>query len=166
MVIRTVTPADHGAIDALIAAAFRQRDEADLVDRLRRDGEVLFEQVATHGNAIVGHILFSRLPIVGSDGSVVAAALAPLCVWPDCQNRGIGADLVDAGLAECRKRRLPAIIVVGDPAYYRRFGFTAAAAWPLAAPFAGPHFMAIELQPGALKDGGKVCYPAAFGLPG
>lgn len=166
MAIRSVTPADHRVVEAVITAAFNQRDEADLVEQLRRDGDVLFERVATLGDAVVGHILFSRLPIIGSDKSIIAAAsLAPLCVRPDCQNRGIGADLVGAGLDECRKRRIPAIIVVGDPDYYQRFGFTAIAARPLAAPFAGPHFMAIELQPGVLKDGGKVRYPTAFGLP-
>ena len=165
--IRSITPADHGAVNAVITAAFGQREEADLVERLRNDGNVLFEQAATLGDSIVGHILFSRLPVIGNDGSVIAAAsLAPLSVRPDCQNRGIGADLVSAGLDECRKRRIPAVIVLGDPDYYQRFGFSAAAARLLAAPFSGPHFMAIELATGALKDGGKVRYPAAFGLPG
>ncbi|MDH3194950.1 MAG: N-acetyltransferase [Hyphomicrobiales bacterium] len=164
--IRSVTPADYSVIEAVITAAFNQRDEADLVERLRRDGDVLFEQVATLEDAVVGHILFSRLPIIRDDESVIAAAsLAPLCVRPDCQNRGTGAALVGAGLDECRKRHVPAIIVVGEPDYYRRFGFAAAAAKPLAAPFAGPHFMAMELQSGVLKDGGEVRYPAAFGLP-
>jgi putative acetyltransferase len=166
MAIRSVMPADHSAIEATISAAFGQRDEADLVERLRRDGDVLFERVATLGDAVVGHVLFSWLPVIRDDGSVIAAAsLAPLCVRPDCQNWGIGADLVGAGLDECRKRRIPAIIVLGDPNYYKRFGFTAIAARPLAAPFSGPHFMAIELDSGVLKNGGKVRYPAAFGLP-
>jgi putative acetyltransferase len=165
MAIRSVTLADHSAIDAVITSAFGQRDEADLVERLRRDGDVLFEQVATRGDAIVGHILFSRLPVIRDEENViVAAALAPLCVRPDRQNTGIGADLVVAGLEECQKRRIPAIIVVGDPDYYQRFGFTAAAARPLAAPFLGPHFMAIELDSAALKHVGKVRYLAAFGL--
>ena len=165
--IRSVAPADHGALDAVITAAFGQRDEVDLVERLRRDGDVLFELTATHDDTVVGHILFSGLPIIRDDGSVIAAAsLAPLCVRPDCQNRGIGADLVSAGLDECRKRRIPAVVVLGNPDYYQRFGFSAAAARPLAAPFSGPHFMAIELGSDALKQGGKVRYPAAFGLPG
>ncbi len=165
--IRSVVPADHGALDAVITAAFGQRDEADLVERLRRDGDVLFELAATHDDTVVGHILFSRLPIIRDDGSVIAAAsLAPLCVRPDCQNQGIGADLIGAGMNECRKRCIPAVIVLGDPDYYQRFGFSAAAARPLAAPFSGPHFMAIEFDSGVLKDGGKVRYPAAFGLPG
>ena len=164
--IRSVTPADHDAVDAVITAAFGQRDEADLVERLRRDGDILFEQIATHGDAVLGHILFNRLPVIRANGSVIAAAsLAPLSIRPDCQGRGIGADLVGAGLDECRKRRIPGIIVLGDPEYYQRFGFSAAAARPLAAPFPGPHFMAIELDSGAFKDGGKVRYPAAFGLP-
>ncbi|HSG96186.1 MAG TPA: N-acetyltransferase [Afifellaceae bacterium] len=164
--IRSITPADHRTVEAVITAAFNQREEADLVEWLRRDGDVLFEHVATLDDAVVGHILFSRLPIIRDDESVIAAAsLAPLCVRPDCQNRGIGTALVGASLDECRKRRIPAVVVVGEPDYYQRFGFTAIAARPLAAPFTGPHFMAIELQPGVLKDGGKVRYPAAFGLP-
>ena len=164
--IRFITPADHGAVNAVITAAFGQRDEADLVERLRGDGDVLFEQAATLGSSVFGHILFSRLPVIRNDASVIAAAsLAPLSVRPDCQNRGIGADLVSAGLDECQKRRIPAVIVLGDPDYYQRFGFSAAAARLLAAPFSGPNFMAIELDSGALKHGGTVRYPAAFGLP-
>jgi putative acetyltransferase len=73
--------------------------------------------------------------------------------------------LVRAGLAACRERGLAAAVVLGDPAYYPRFGFSAAAAQNLRAPFRGPAFMAMELLPGGL-DGitGTVRYAAAFGL--
>jgi putative acetyltransferase len=57
-----------------------------------------------------------------------------------------------------------AVVVVGWPEYYPRFGFTAEAAQTLSAPFSGPAFMVLELRPGALSDGGVVRYPAAFGL--
>src|SRR5690606_41926034 len=62
------------------------------------------------------------------------------------------ADLLTrAGLDACRQAGVEAVVVLGHPAYYPRFGFSAAAAEVLAAPFSGPAFMALELAPGALR---------------
>jgi putative acetyltransferase len=72
--------------------------------------------------------------------------------------------LVRAGLARCRERRISAVVVLGDPGYYGRFGFRAETVQSLQTPWSGPHLMAIELIPGGLADGhGVAHYPAAFG---
>ncbi len=162
--IRPATPRDFPAIHALVRHAFGQADEADLVERLRADGDALVELVAASDIAIQGHILYSPLKIERDGETLAAAALAPVSVLPACQRSGMGKALIEAGNARCADLGLAAIIVLGHPGYYPRFGFDAALAAPLAAPFAGPAFMALELQPGILAAGGIVRYAKGFGL--
>ena len=167
-VIRPEQPDDLPWIHAVNTLAFGQPDEAKLVDQLRDDGDVLASLVAVgDGNEIDGHILFSRLGLLFDDGtSAEAAALAPVAVRPDRQRRGIGKALVRTGLAACKTQQLPAIIVLGHPEYYPKFGFSAALARDLRSPFPGDAFMALELIPDMLRGKrGAVRYAKAFGLP-
>ena len=162
--VRVETQADFAAVRAVNREAFGQADEADLVERLREDGEVVASLVAEVDNAVVGHILFSRLPIVASAREIAGAALAPVAVLPRFQRLGVGSALVRAGLRRCAESGSEAVVVLGHPAYYPRFGFSTALAERLDAPFSGAAFMALELVPGALADGGVVRYAAAFGV--
>src|SRR5207247_5267229 len=116
---------------------------------------------------IVGHIMFSELPIETDQGVLVAVSLAPMSVHPRCQRRGIGSALVRQGLELCRERGKSAVVVVGHPGYYPRFGFSAELARNLAGPFSGDAWMALELRVGAL-DGvnGTVRCPEACGILG
>jgi len=161
--IRDATPKDFPAIRQVARHAFGQDDEANLVEQLRADGDVLVELVEASDIALQGHILYSPLRIERGDASLAAAALAPVAVLPGLQRRGIGGALIRAGNARCAALDLSAIIVLGHTDYYPQFGFSAAAAESLEAPFSGPHFMALELRPGALKAGGRVRYARAFG---
>jgi putative acetyltransferase len=156
---------EQRAIHSLNAAAFGRLDEADLVDSLRGECAVLLSLVAEVDRRIVGHILFSRMSIETNEGSVSAAALAPVAVLPDHQRRGIGERLIRRGLDLLRGRGERIVIVLGHPNYYPRFGFSSEKARSLESPFPPQAFMAMELSPGAL-DGirGKVRYAAAFGL--
>ena len=121
--------------------------------------------VAEEGGRVVGHILFSDLPIVTADGTVEALALAPLAVLPSHQRRGIGSLLVREGLRACREAGHRIVVVLGHPEFYPRFGFSAELAERLKSPFSGPAFMAAELVPGALEGvEGEVRYPPPFGL--
>lgn len=167
-VIRLEQPDDLPWIHAVNALAFGQPDEATLVDQLRDDGDVLASLVAIgDGGDIDGHILFSRLDLLFDDGtSAHVAALAPVAVRPDRQRQGIGKDLVRAGIAACRTQGLRAIIVLGHPEYYPKFGFSAELARNLRSPFPGDAFMALELIPDMLRGKkGAVRYAKAFGLP-
>lgn len=161
--IRDAAPADHPAIRQIVRHAFGQDDEADLIERLRADGDVLVELVSGD-KALHGHILYSRLAIERDGATLAAAALAPLAVLRGFQKQGVGGALIRAGTARCAALGLTAIVVLGHADYYPRFGFSAAAAESLEAPFSGPHFMALELRPGALKAGGRVRYAKAFGV--
>lgn len=164
MPVREATPADYAAIRAVLRHAFFGGDEANLVEQLRADGDVLVELVAANEIAIQGHILYSPLAIEREDGTLAATALAPVAVLPPFQKQGLGAALIRAGNARCADLGLSAIIVLGHKDYYPKLGFSAALAESLEAPFSGPHFMALELEPGALRDGGRVRYAKAFGL--
>lgn len=162
--IRPAIPRDYPAIRQIIAHAFGQDDEANLVEQLRADGDALVEFVAASEIALQGHILYSALAIERAGETLRAAALAPVSVLPAFQRQGLGMALIEAGNAECRARGLAAILVLGHADYYPRIGFSAAAAAALNAPFSGPHFMALELKPGALQAGGRVRYASGFGV--
>lgn len=135
-----------------------------LVEALRLDRHAAVELVAIERDAIVGHILFSHLDVT-VDGRIVSTlSLAPMTVRPDRQRRGVGSALVRHGLDQARSLGWQAVIVLGHPDYYPRFGFAAELARKLAAPFSGDAFMALELTPGALRGtGGRIVYPPAFG---
>jgi putative acetyltransferase len=165
VVVRDERDVDDAAIRDVNVAAFGGADEADLIAALRADGDVLLSLVAEADGAVVGHILFSRMFIETPGGAVPAVALAPVAVRPDRQRQGIGGRLIRQGLGQLRSAGERIVIVLGHPAYYPRFGFSAAQARALQSPFEGDAFMTLELSPGAL-DGitGRVRYAPAFGL--
>ncbi len=162
--IRDATPPDYPAIRQVVRHAFGQSDEANFVEQLRDDGDVLVEMVAVSDIAIQGHILYSPLAIVRDGETLPAAALAPVSVLPAFQNKGLGGELIRDGNARCAELGCVAVVVLGHAAYYPRFGFSPKLAESLHAPFSGPHFMALELKPGALAGGGRVRYAKAFGV--
>jgi putative acetyltransferase len=165
LTMREEKPEDREAIREVNRQAFGREDEARLVDALRAGGYVRLSLVAEEERQVVGHILFSDLPIVTQAGTVNALALAPLAVLPARQRQGIGSCLVREGLRACAEAGHRIVVVVGHPAYYPRFGFSAHLAEGLKSPFSGPAFMALELVPGALEHvTGKLCYPPPFGL--
>ena len=162
--IREESAADVDAIREVNRRAFGQGAEVVLVDRLRGEGYARVSLVAEVGGKIVGHILFSDLPVTTEEGGTISAvALAPMAVVPEQQRRGIGSALVRAGLEACRGRGFRAAIVLGHRAFYPRFGFSAELARQIAAPYSGADFMAVELAPGALSGiRGRVTYPPPF----
>jgi putative acetyltransferase len=161
--IRYARPADHAAIAAVVTAAFGRADEAALVERLRADEDTLFELVAEEDGEVVGHVLFSRL---WADRYDLYGALAPLSVHPDRHRQGLGARLVRAGLESAREFGCHGVLVLGDPAYYGRFGFTADAALEVKAPFRGlAAFQGLALEESAFDRPLSVTYPDAFGTP-
>ena len=158
--IRPARPDDFAAIRAVNVAAFPSPAEAALVDKLRADGDVLVELVAERGPMILGHIMFSRL---AADRPGLFAALGPMSVLPDLQRSGLGSQLVRAGVQACQELGADAVIVLGHPDYYPRFGFSAETALPVSSVYAGsPAFMAQELTSGALQQPVSVSYPEAF----
>ncbi len=158
--IRHARPADHAAIETLLQAAFGRADEGGLVSRLRADEDVVFELVAEEAGEVVGHILLSRL---WADRRELYAGLAPLAVLPERQKSGLGSALVKASLENAREFGCHGVLVLGDPAYYGRFGFSAETARDVGAPYRGlAVFQALALEEGAFADPMSVSYPDAF----
>jgi len=164
-IVREETPEDHEAITNLNRLAFGGNEEAELVDRLRNTTLVVVSIIAVEGTEIVGHILFSDLPIEIEQGVIDAVSLTAMSVSPKCQRQGIGSALVRKGLDICRERGKSIVVVLGHPQHYPRFGFSAELAKNLFGPFSGDAWMALELKKGALDNvKWTVQYPEAFGV--
>jgi putative acetyltransferase len=148
--------------------AFGTSEEAAIVEAIR-DEEGSFAFVASEAGDVVGHVQLSRAWI----GDDPVLALGPIGVRPDRQGSGIGSELVRAALDEAARREEAAVILLGSPAYYPRFGFRAARAFGLRNPFAGVEsdgfviaeedFMLAPLDDRARSLVGPVRWHAAFG---
>ena len=160
ILIRAEGPPDQEAVARVHELAFGRLDEARLVGALREGHWAPVSLVAVADGEGDGHVLFSPLTLDG----VRAAALAPVAVLPEFQNRGIGARLIESGIAACRTHGFELILVVGDPAYYSRFGFSASAAREIRSDYSGSAFQVLELVPGAVDraKGGHVKYAPPF----
>lgn len=162
MIVRPETANDVAAIHAVVTAAFDQRAEADLVDALRKDGDLVLSLVAEVDGEIVGHVGFSRLWIEQNGQRTPGISLAPVSVLPQHQRKGIGRALVGAGHLRLKAKGESIVFVLGDPAYYQRFGFSAATAAPFACVYQGEHLQALRLSADA-PAAGTVLYAPAFG---
>jgi putative acetyltransferase len=163
--IREERPEDAEAVHAVLVAAFAGGAEARLVERLRASGKIVCALVAEEKGRVLGHMVFSRIAVESGNGEIPVLALAPLAVMPAFQRLGIGSALVSAGLERCRMERHAGVLVLGEPAYYGRFGFVAGSRFGLKCPFPvlEEAFMAIELEPGAFAQvSGVVRYGHEF----
>ncbi|WP_110515898.1 GNAT family N-acetyltransferase [Herpetosiphon llansteffanensis] len=164
MLIRHETSADIPAITNINQQAFGRAGEADLVNSLRQVTAII-SLVAELDDQLVGHILFSPVQYDQAPTSITIWGLGPLAVLPSQQAKGVGSALVKAGLEACRQAQIQALIVLGGPAYYQRFGFQPAANWHLRChyPVDAQFFMAQELSVGSLADlDGTISYHPAF----
>lgn len=164
--IRAATGGDVAAIDALLRRAFPQPDEARLVQQLCVDGDMVLTLVADDEDSgeLAGIVAFSRMD-VEVDGKVIASvALAPVAVARHYRRQGVAEALIQAGLAHLGDAGAMLCFVLGDPAYYGRFGFSADWARGFASPYAGDYLMALPLQGGAMPCGvrGRADHAAAF----
>ncbi|MCJ7515609.1 MAG: N-acetyltransferase [Dehalococcoidia bacterium] len=151
-VIRHETPEDEAAIHHVNEEAFGQTEEADIVDRLRGRGALTISLVAIQSDEIVGHIAFSPVKVESEHSNFDAIALAPMAVLPVYQRKGIGSQLVRAGLEECGHLGYEIVVVLGHPNYYPRFGFIPAKPTGIDCEFQVPDeaWMILELKAGAL----------------
>ncbi|WNG15681.1 GNAT family N-acetyltransferase [Cystobacter fuscus] len=152
VLVRPEQPHEAEAIRRVNALAFGRDAEAALVDALRGAGGVTLSLVAQVDGQVVGHILFSPVEIDRGGSYDVAVGLAPMAVLPDHQRHGIGSRLIRAGLDQLRRAGHGALVVLGHPDYYPRFGFARASRFGLRWEVECPDeaFMALELREGFL----------------
>ncbi|MCB2083824.1 MAG: N-acetyltransferase [Sphingomonadaceae bacterium] len=162
--IRAERVGDEPAIHHLTAAAFRDVEHSDgsepaIVDRLRELGHLALSLVAADGQgAIIGHAAYSPVTIDGKDEAWFG--LGPISVAPEHQRRGVGSALIERGTAELREKGARGIVLLGNPAYYSRFGFEHDPR--LSYPGPPPEYFQRLVMAGE-TPAGTVCYSPAFG---
>lgn len=164
MIVRDEAPGDIAGIRDVTRAAFgthphSHQTEHLIVDALRAAGALAVSLVAEQEGRVVGHVAFSSVRI--TDGSGGWFGLGPVSVLPAWQRRGFGASLIQRGLARLRDMHAEGCVLVGEPDYYRRFGF----ARKPALEFDGvpqEYFLALDLRANDAR--GKVVYHTAFSI--
>lgn len=160
LVIREAREGDAEAIRELLDAAFATADESRLVEKLRADGDRVLELVALQEGELVGEIFFSRLQVVGEEGHFDALALGPLAVAPKYQRTGIGRALMEHAHPVLAARGERLSVVLGEPAYYGRFGYSHERAAGFESKYQSAYLQALVW--GEAPVSGRLRYPAAF----
>lgn len=164
--VRAETADDFKAIDVVHLSAFEGDDEVGFIDSLRSTSGYIPELslVAEFNGRIVGHILLTRICFQQGSKSVDVLALAPMAVVPSQSHRGIGSELVKTAIEEAKKHGYTAIAVIGHPEFYQRFGFKLAENLKVGINLSIDQDLVtvMELQQGALGDGGNLIYPSQF----
>jgi putative acetyltransferase len=152
--IREEQPEDIPAIRELNRRAFGQPQEADLVDKLRRNCNNLLSLVALMEDQVVGHVIFSPASIERAGGAIEGMGLAPMAVLPEYQRRGIGSKLIGSGIAKLASRGCPFVIVLGHADYYPRFGFEPASRYNIRSQWEVPDdiFMILILNKSEIRN--------------
>lgn len=161
-VVRRERVTDLAGIRAVHEAAFPTSAEATLVDALRAAGRLVVSLVATDdAGGVIGHVALS--PVTVDDRECGGLGLGPVAVLPAHRRRGVGGRLVRAALAAAEARGAGFVVVLGDPAYYARFGFRRAGDFGLNNEYgADAEFMAVEIRRGGLPTTGLVKYAPDF----
>jgi putative acetyltransferase len=126
IVIRSETDADVNAITEVTVAAFKTLEisnhtEQFIIEALRAAKALTVSLVAELNGRVIGHIAFS--PVTISDGTWNWYGLGPVSVLPEYQRQGIGKALIREGLSRLKDMNAQGCCLVGDPDYYKKFGF-------------------------------------------
>ena len=157
--IREAQESDLEEVFNLIHAAFGNRAESDLVKQLISDGDVLINLLVESSDTIIGNVVVSKITME-PDLDLFCGGVAPVSVLPDQQSSGVGSKLMTAVINESKKTGMDALFLLGDPNYYKRFGFIVS---KLKNDYSVEHFQELELTEGCLVNiKSKVTYANAF----
>lgn len=161
-VMRLEEPRDASQVRDLLEASFPGFGEAILVDRLRSDGDIDLALVAEDQGVVVGYVAFSRLMVEGDGEPFHAVALAPLAVYPEYQEQGIATRLIREAHACLAAMGVTLSVVLGEPGYYGRFGYSNKRVARFQSEYQSPYLMALSF--GAAPWEGRLVYADAFRL--
>ncbi len=159
MIIRRETPEEFSQIYDLVKIAFQTAKvsngkEQDFVNHLRSSGNYIPELalVADENGKLIGHIMLTKTFIVNSGNKFGTLLLAPISVALDYRNKGVGSNLIKESFKLAKDMGYTSVFLVGDPAYYHRFGFKASVNFGIKNINNIPdeYVMACELVPDAL----------------
>jgi putative acetyltransferase len=153
---------DAEQVRDLLVASFPASVEADLVDNLRRDRHIVLSLAAEDQGVVVGYIAFSRLKVEGGEAPFNAVALAPIAVYTEYQQQGIATRLVREGHACLAALGETLSVVLGDPAYYGRFGYSNRRVARFESEYQSPYLMGLSF--GAAPWEGRLVYASAFAV--
>ena len=157
--IRETRESDLEEVFNLIHTAFGNKAESDLVKQLISDGDVLINLVLESSETIVGNIVVSKITME-PDVGLFCGGVAPVSVLPDQQSSGVGSKLMTAAINESKKMGIDALFLLGDPNYYKRFGFVVST---LKNDYSVENFQELELTEDCLVNiKSKVIYAKAF----
>jgi len=156
MIIREEATNDRPQISEVVRAAFGRMAEAHLVEQLRAEGDSTIGLVAVEQARIIGHVMLSNMT-----APFKALGLGPVSVRPDRQRSGVGSALIQEALRQARQGGWDAVFVLGDPRFYRRFGFDPEPTGGFTCLYAGPHFMVLFMS-NDLPRTGTIAYASAF----
>jgi putative acetyltransferase len=160
MIIRRERPEEFSRIYDLVKAAFQSAKvtngkEQDFVGQLRSSGNYIPELalVAEENGKLIGHIMLTKTYLVNNGNNLEILLLAPISVALKHRNRGVGASLIRESFKIAKEMGYTLVVLVGDPAYYHRFGFKAAVGLGIRHTQNIPdeNVMACELTAGALR---------------
>jgi len=169
MGIRTEKKTNIEKIWQINVKAFETELEANLVNTIRSSGISNISLVYEENNELVGHIFLTPVKLIGDTSGLRLMGLGPIAVKPKDQNKGIGSSLVKAGIQQCLNKGYDAIVVLGHPNYYPKFGFVPSVRYGIKSEYEVPEevFMVLGLKENALKGKkGIVKYHKAFDCDG
>ena len=161
IVVRHEAPEDYAAIRAVLLDSFEGSDEADLIEELRRGPDLVLALVAEDRGEIVGHVAFSRVRVEDGEAVVPAVALAPLAVRPEYRTLGIATQLIREAHACLAALGETLSIVLGEPDFYRRFGYSRDKAIEFESDYQSRYLLAASF--GQAPAAGRLVYAAPFG---
>jgi len=162
--VRNERPEDIDCIQDLTELAFRGRPysckrEHLLIDDLRADNALTVSLVALNESNIIGHVALSPVSLPGASGPWFG--LGPISVLPEWQRKGVGTAMMNEALVRLTQQQAAGCILVGDPRYYKRFGFAHDSS--IIADGEPPEYTMI-LRLSSNSDHGVVRYHAAFAV--
>lgn len=155
--LRNPTPEDDTPLSVLLVSAFGQGNEWTLVQNLRAGAHVAEELLAEDDNGLVGHVCLSRL-----DAPKDWLALGPVAVRTEDQGKGIGSELIRYALDRARQAHAAAVVVVGDPRYYHRFGFVFGGPARLRSPYPAEYTGIYPISGDTAHAAVTLAYPPPF----